>query len=406
MDLIIRVADTIVHEQGRHAVRDFIFPLANANFPVFRPVFLDTRFWQSLTQRVWHRTVLEQDTWRLEYDFWHQRHQQIAENIVQGQYNESFMEVPVLARCTCLKVSNDCFAAGFLDGHVRVYDITTMALLADLRGSIQNNPKSVCGIVISGEDRFTFAREDGDIYHGPIMGPLYRAVPGVSWPISLLSFDGNTQYWVGLYSGIPSFKVWKLVQGEPQLVFSSETSFADWRLGSPRVSVTTSGHVVACDGDSIFAFSLTDPERWTCQRWLIQTHNPIGYRMLLRTFSTYGNSCVVVVEDTQHPQHLPLRLMMIDVASGQTLGTCEVPSPYGHRLSVIGCINDRFALVHTDEHTVRVISYSRAEILLHPTTLQVNDSYLEIAAVNERYFVSYNESTFRFMVLDFLAPPE
>ncbi|MED6117074.1 hypothetical protein PIB30_106514, partial [Stylosanthes scabra] len=232
--------DTILHERGRHAVHDTIFPLANADFEVFRPVFLHPWVWQSLTQIVWGRTVLERETWQLEYEFWHQAHQQIDQNFVEGQFFQSFTEA-VQLECSCIAVSESdaYFAAGFVDGTVRVYDIGTMALLTVL-GTSHGGPilVPVRGIVISGEDSFTFATEDGNIYCAPIIGPSYRAVVSRRLRGDLLSFAGNRQWWVGLFVTFPAFDVWDLRQGEPQLVYSG----GEFRRGrSVHVSVTSTG---------------------------------------------------------------------------------------------------------------------------------------------------------------------
>ncbi|KAI4384921.1 hypothetical protein MLD38_003005 [Melastoma candidum] len=236
----------------------------------WRAVSRSELLWARLSQQVWARNRLTQQTWHDEYIYWHQT----STNFRIGRSMHSTLQFDPLEVndnpdgliCRCLALSELHLACGFADGTVRLFDLTSLDHLGTYQphhlGGLGLHPRAVSGIILS-DSRLVFATLDGDVHVVPIgvAGQLRRAHTGdVVNDGALVDFTGCSHWWVGLYAGVPgrAFHIWDDNSEEVVFIGGSLTdpeSLMGWRMLTELTQFV--GHVRVNDQETAVACTNT-----------------------------------------------------------------------------------------------------------------------------------------------------
>ncbi|XP_051150560.1 transcriptional regulator STERILE APETALA isoform X2 [Andrographis paniculata] len=237
--------------------------------------------WQNLARRIWNVRSLERGTWREEYIYRHRT----ASNFRVPRYIYTTLQFVAPEDdnnnnnnndglvCRRLALSTRHIAAGFSNGAVRLFHLPSRLHVSTFypqhRDRLGRFSSAVSGIILS-DYSLVFATVDGDIHAAVINGitPLRRAHLGdVVNDGALVDFAGSSQWWVGLFAGVPgrAFHIWN---GETEeLVFVGGTltdpeAVMGWHLLTEltdligRVRVTCHESAVACTNLRVIVFDL------------------------------------------------------------------------------------------------------------------------------------------------------
>ncbi|CAH8352424.1 unnamed protein product [Eruca vesicaria subsp. sativa] len=205
---------------------------------MWQAVSRSDHLWQLLSRQVWGRTRLMHDTWRDEFIY----HHRTARNFQMRSYvhftlsfDLSDVDEPDSLSCRCLRLSDLYLAAGFADGTVRLFLLSSRLHVRTLRPPLRDRfgrfSRAVSGIVISGS-RLVFATMDGDIHVAEIDGVGSHTRTAFLGDIvndgALVDFTGCGRYWIGLFAGVPgrAFHIWDCI--------SEETTFIGGSLTDPE----------------------------------------------------------------------------------------------------------------------------------------------------------------------------
>ncbi|MED6148090.1 hypothetical protein PIB30_049945 [Stylosanthes scabra] len=283
--LAAQVATDASNHHGRLAAAPAVVRLFQV-CSTWRGVSNLDHLWHGLTMLIWRRAYLLRDTWREEYIYWHRTARNFALGAHSyrvphfdpsippngaGDYRQTLL-------CRCLALSDRHLACGFADGTVRLFDVENLAHVSTFRTN--HGPRfgpfsrSVSGIILS-DDTLTFARIDGDVFVAAINmanEPPQQVVAGdVVNNGVLVEFAGNSQWWVGLYAGLPgrAFQIWDALNQQLISVGGTLTdpeTVMGWHMLTElvepvgRVRVTEQEYVVACTSSRLVCFSLRNPE--------------------------------------------------------------------------------------------------------------------------------------------------
>lgn len=233
--------------------------------------------WQNLTRRIWSRDRRRLPTWRAEYARCHRTGRNFR---LRNCVHSTLFLAPTLS-CRRLALSGRHLAAGFLDGTVRLFDLSTAALVATLlphpgRDILGAFSQAISGVLLDRSSRLVYASQDGDIHVAPTRGDAMHAARRVRAGNAmedgaLVDFVGRDRWWVGLFAGVPgrSLRVWDGNTEELVHVGGSLTdpdAVVGWHmlaeLAGPagRVKFSDSGTVVGCTGSRMQVAGLDDPE--------------------------------------------------------------------------------------------------------------------------------------------------
>ncbi|MQM09304.1 hypothetical protein Taro_042171 [Colocasia esculenta] len=234
--------------------------------------------WQNLTRRIWSRERRRLPTWRAEYARCHRTGHNFRRRICV--HSTLFFD-PALS-CRRLTLSDRHLAAGFVDGSVRLFDLSTAALLAaflphpgrDILGSFSQSISGV--LLLNRSSRLVYASQDGDIHVAPTRGNAMHAarrvrVGNAVEDGALVDFVGRDSWWVGLFAGVPgrSFHVWNAETEELVYVggyLTDPDAVVGWHmlteLAGPvgRIRFSDPATVVGCTGSRMQVVGLDDPE--------------------------------------------------------------------------------------------------------------------------------------------------
>ncbi|CAA6657307.1 unnamed protein product [Spirodela intermedia] len=274
--LAVQVAIDASKTGGRLSVA----PAVVAVFQVcssWRAISQSELLWQSLTRRVWSRERRRLLTWRAEYAHCHRTGRNFR--LRHCVHSTVFID-PTLA-CRRLSLSDRHLAAGFLDGSVRLFDLSTADLVAtylphpgrDILGSFS---QSISGVLLDRASRLVYASQDGDIHvastlNGAVHAARRVRVGNAVEDGTLVDFAGCDRWWVGLFAGVPgrSLHVWDGDTEELAFVGGSLTdpdAVIGWHMftdsGGPvgRVRFSDPATIVGCTGSRLQVLSLDDPE--------------------------------------------------------------------------------------------------------------------------------------------------
>ncbi|KAK9056811.1 hypothetical protein SSX86_024175 [Deinandra increscens subsp. villosa] len=171
--------------------------------------------WQALTRRIWHRHHLLHPSWHEEYIYRHHT----ARNFRSRSYHHTTLNFPPTDNnnnndeplsCCRLALSDHHLAAGFSDGSVRLFHLSTRLHVSTFHPHQRNHlglySRAVSGIFFT-DNRLVFASLDGDIHVASVnlLGAPRRAHMGdVVTDGVLVDFTGGNRWWVGLYAGVPN----------------------------------------------------------------------------------------------------------------------------------------------------------------------------------------------------------
>ncbi|XP_042519925.1 transcriptional regulator STERILE APETALA [Macadamia integrifolia] len=344
--LALQVAIDAVRTSGRLAAAPAIANVFQV-CSTWRAVSRSNHLWQDLTRRIWRRQRLLLDTWREEFIFWHRtthnfrirRAVYTRLEIMDGDGNGNGNELI----CRRLALSSMYLACGFVDGSVRLFDLSSGIHVNTYRPHHDDRlgpfSRAVSGIVINDEPRLVFATMDGDIHVAIIGGPVTRCaqVGNMVNDGALVDFAGCRRWWVGLYAGVPgrAFHVWDGVTEELLYVGESLTDpeavmgwrmLAEWSESLGRVRVSSLECAVACTSVGILVLGLRDP--------LVLGSEDFEEGLVVDAFDVSGELCLVV--DSR------------GTASVRRIGTME--EVYGFRFRggggrILGCINGGFVFL-------------------------------------------------------------
>nr|XP_017251481.1 PREDICTED: transcriptional regulator STERILE APETALA isoform X3 [Daucus carota subsp. sativus] len=272
--------------------------------------------------------------------------------------------------------------AGFSDGTVRLFHLPNMLYLSTFRPQNRNRlghfSPAVSGIILS-ESRLVFASLDGDIHVAMTDNaiPPRRAHLGdVVNDGALVDFNGCSQWWVGLYAGVPgrAFHVWNGVTEE--LVFIGGTltdheAVRGWHLLTElteligRVRLTSRELAVACTSLRFIVFDLRD-------QVIVLGEEEFPRRLMVGAFDARHEEFVIVDRRGS--------------ASVRRVGTLEEVCRFDVRgasqRGVLGCTNGGYALMCVGgliraweiEHGEHL--YSLVERIGEATALVADERYL------------------------------
>ncbi|KAI3444021.1 hypothetical protein Pfo_000686 [Paulownia fortunei] len=259
---------------GRLAAAQALFNIFQV-CSTWRAISRSELLWQNLTRHIWNIRHLGHNTWREEYIYRHRT----ANNFRMRRFIYTTLHfIPTDNNndglsCRRLALSDHYLAAGFSDGGVHLFHLTSRLHISTFypqhRDRLGRFSSSVSGIILS-DTRLVFATLDGDIHATVIDGvmPLRRAHMGdVLNDGALVDFTGSNQWWVGLYAGVPgrAFHIWNSETEE--LVFIGGTltdpeAVMGWHLLTEmtdligRVRVTSHENAVACTSLRVIVFDL------------------------------------------------------------------------------------------------------------------------------------------------------
>ncbi|KAL6541106.1 hypothetical protein OROMI_024989 [Orobanche minor] len=255
-------------------LRQLLFQVCSTWHAVSRSDLL----WRNLARRVWNVGNLARDTWRDEYIY---RHRTARNFRLSRSAYTTIHVVPTdisnndSVSCCRLALSNHLLAAGFADGAVHLYRLSTgdhvFTFYPDQhRNRLGRFSSAVSGIILT-DTRLVFASLDGDVHVAVVSGgmAMRRAHLGdVMNDGALIDFSGgDDRWWVGLYAGVPghSFHIWNGVTEE--LVFVGGTltdseAVTGWHTLTEttdligRIRVTCHNTAVACTSLKVVVFDL------------------------------------------------------------------------------------------------------------------------------------------------------
>ncbi|KAK6126958.1 hypothetical protein DH2020_039302 [Rehmannia glutinosa] len=219
--LAFQVAIDASRTIGRLAAAQALFNIFQV-CSTWRAISNSDLLWQNLTRHIWNvRDLIHRNTWRDEYIYRHRT----ANNFRSRRYVYTTLHfVPTINNnnnndglsCRRLALSDHHLAAGFSDGAVHLFHLSTGVHLSTFypqhRDRLGRFSSAVSGIILS-DIRLVFATLDGDIHMAVVNGatPLRRAHLGdVVNDGALVDFSGCDRWWVGLYAGVPdhAFHIW------------------------------------------------------------------------------------------------------------------------------------------------------------------------------------------------------
>ncbi|KAK1353781.1 Transcriptional regulator STERILE APETALA [Heracleum sosnowskyi] len=383
--LATNVAIDASQTQGRLAAAQVLFNVFQV-CSTWRAVSNSDLLWQNLTRRIWHCNNLRHNTWHEEYVY----HHRLARNFHARRYlyntlhlgpaddnnnNESLV-------CRRLTISDYYLAAGFSDGTVRLFHLPNMLYLSTFRPQNRNRlghfSPAVSGIILT-ETQIVFASLDGDIHVAmtdSAIPPRRAHLGDVVNDGALVDFNGCTQWWVGLYAGVPgrAFHVWNGVTEE--LVFIGGTltdheAVRGWHLLTElteligRVRLTSRELAVACTSLRFIVFDLRD-------QVIVLGEEEFPGRLMVGAFDARHEEFVIVDRRGS--------------ASVRRVGTLEEVCRFDVRgasqRGVLGCTNGGYALMCVGgliraweiEHGEHL--YSLVERIGEATALVADERYL------------------------------
>ncbi|KAK6151579.1 hypothetical protein DH2020_014214 [Rehmannia glutinosa] len=274
---------------------------------------------QNLTRHIWNvRDLIHRNTWRDEYIYRHRT----ANNFRSRRYVYTTLHfVPTDNNnnnndglsCRRLALSDHHLAAGFSDGAVHLFHLSTGVHLSTFypqhRDRLGRFSSAVSGIILS-DIRLVFATLDGDIHMAVVNGatPLRRAHLGdVVNDGALVDFSGCDRWWVGLYAGdfansdpstgVPdhAFHIWNSETEE--LVFIGGTltdpeAVMGWHLLTEltdiigRIRVTNHDTAVACTSLRVVVFDLQN-------QGVVLVEEEFGRGIIVGSFDAVNESALI-----------------------------------------------------------------------------------------------------------------
>ncbi|KAF9589349.1 hypothetical protein IFM89_022829 [Coptis chinensis] len=345
--------------------------------------------WQRLTREIWHRDHLMQNSWHQEYIF----RQRLGSNFRTRRVVYTPLEFNDGESLTCLRLalSDYHIACGFVDGAVRLFDLTSKLHVATFRPQqrdiLGRFSRAVSGIVLS-DAKLVFASLDGDVHltgiHGVELEPRRVQLGNVVSDGTLVDFTGCSQWWVGLYAGVParSFHVWNAVTEELMFIGGSVTdpeSVTGWHLltelndsvGRIRMSQETA---IACTGVSLMSISIPG--------------NVLGEQ----AFETY--TVIVDSFDMSHDLLVTVdnrRMVRVVRVSGDFEEVCKfrLVRSSGSQRGLMGCMNGACVLIWSGG-VIRAWGVEHGEFLhslpervTDPTALIADDRFVAAAEDGE-----------------------
>ncbi|XP_010270208.1 PREDICTED: transcriptional regulator STERILE APETALA [Nelumbo nucifera] len=241
----------------------------------WRAVSRSDLLWHNLTRQIWGADRLQHDTWRDEFISRHRtafnfRYRRAVYTTLEfdasGNDNDGLI-------CRCLALSDVHLACGFLDGTVRLFDLSSRLHVGTFRPHHRDDllgafSRAVSGIILT-DTKLVFASLDGDIHVANIHGVGTRRAQlgSVLNDGTLVDFSGCARWWVGLFAGVPgrAFHVWDGDTEELMFVGGSLTdpeAVIGWRLLTRlgetvgRIRVSGLETAVACTGSRVMVFDL------------------------------------------------------------------------------------------------------------------------------------------------------
>ncbi|XP_043688407.1 transcriptional regulator STERILE APETALA [Telopea speciosissima] len=369
--LALQVAIDAVRTSGRLAAAPAIANVFQV-CSTWRAVSHSNHLWQDLSRRIWRRQLLLRETWRDEFIFWHRtahnfrirRAVYTRLEIDDGDSDGNGIELI----CRRLALSNMFLACGFVDGSVRLFDLSSGLHVSTYRSHHDDRlgrfSRAVSGIVINDDPKVVFATMDGDVHVAIIGGAdTRRAQEGnVVNDGALVDFAGCRRWWVGLYAGVPgrAFHVWDGVTEELLYVGGTLTDpeavmgwhmLTEWSESLGRVRVSSLECAVACTSVGILVLGLRDQ--------LVLGSEEFEEGLIVDSFDVSGELCLLVDSS--------------GTASVRRVGNME--EVYGFRLRggggggggggrVLGCINGGYVFLCIGG-TVRVWDVEHGRSLYH-----------------------------------------
>ncbi|KAL6534810.1 hypothetical protein OROGR_013485 [Orobanche gracilis] len=307
--------------------------------------------WRNLARLVWNVGNLARDTWRDEYIY---RHRTAHNFRLSRSAYTTIHVVPTdisnddSVSCRRLALSNHLLAAGFANGAVHLYRLSTgdrvFTFYPDQhRNRLGRFSSAVSGIILT-DSRLVFASLDGDVHVAVVSGGMAtrRAHLGdVVNDGALIDFSGGDRWWVGLYAGVPghSFHIWNVVTEE--LVFVGGTltdsvAVTGWHTLTEttdligRIRVTCHNTAVACTSLKVVVFDLQN-------QGVVLGEEEFRRGIIVGSFDSYGE--LALITDV-HGSASVFRVANWEetsrfVVRGSRLGLGEV----------LGCVNGGYGLV-------------------------------------------------------------
>ncbi|KAL6539334.1 hypothetical protein OROHE_011105 [Orobanche hederae] len=348
--------------------------------------------WRNLARRVWNVGNLARDTWRDEYIYRHRTARNFR--LCRSGYTTIHVVPTDISNddsisCRRLALSNHLLAAGFANGAVHLYRLSTgdhvFTFYPDQhRNRLGRFSSAVSGIILT-DTHLVFASLDGDVHVAVVSGgmAMRRAHLGdVVNDGALIDFSGGDRWWVGLYAGVPghSFHIWNGVTEE--LVFVGGTltdseAVTGWHTLTEmtdligRIRVTCHNTAVACTSLKVVVFDLQNQGivlgEEEFRRGIIVGSFDSSDELALITDVRGSTSirCVANLEETSR-----------FVVRGSRLGLGEV----------LGCVNGGYGLVLVGG-VIRVWEIENGEYLYRfRETIGVCSALI----ADERYVVAYS----------------
>ncbi|KAK6126951.1 hypothetical protein DH2020_039303 [Rehmannia glutinosa] len=306
--LAFQVAIDASRTIGRLAAAQALFNIFQV-CSTWRAISNSDLLWQNLTRHIWNvRDLIHRNTWRDEYIYRHRT----ANNFRSRRYVYTTLHfVPTDNNnnnndglsCRRLALSDHHLAAGFSDGAVHLFHLSTGVHLSTFypqhRDRLGRFSSAVSGIILS-DIRLVFATLDGDIHMAVVNGatPLRRAHLGdVVNDGALVDFSGCDRWWVGLYAGVPdhAFHIWNSETEE--LVFIGGTltdpeAVMGWHLLTEltdiigRIRVTNHDTAVACTSLRVVVFDLQN-------QGVVLVEEEFGRGIIVGSFDAVNESALI-----------------------------------------------------------------------------------------------------------------